>query len=81
LESKITSQRNIEVKQLDVALLLTKTAAANSVPTTSLKNIKIVDSNGNTLMGPVSDLETFGFTDANDDNLIDNAAATQTVTK
>lgn len=81
LESTVTSQRNIEVKELSITLTLTKTASANVVPTTALKNIKLVDANGNTLMGPVADLAAFGFADANSDLQLDSAAASVSATK
>jgi len=66
---------------MGVKLTLTKTAAANKVDVTAVKNIKVVDENGNTLMGPSSDLKAFGFADTNNDNLIDDGNASASVTK
>ena len=73
LESTLTSGRNVEVKQLSLQLTLKDATAGDDVASsattstdyinkTGLKNIKLVDENGSTLMGPVSDLGAFGFT-------------------
>jgi hypothetical protein len=83
LESTISSGRNVEVKAIDVKLTLTK-ANNSTITQTAIKNIKIVDEAGSTLMGPVSDLVAFGFdlTDDNDtDSLVLNGATTAFDTK
>lgn len=59
------------MKSIDLKLTLTKANNA-AVDVTAIKNIKIVDEFGSTLVGPVSDLSSFGFdtaADGGDDDL------------